>query len=191
MRMAFAIGCAALAMLCGCSSTSPYDYSDSWLIMESPLRPFVVPADIIYVQGTPYTKGVDISELHAYANSEVGRGKFASVARVFSPLVANADDVEEAMSWYFEYHHEAKRPFVLIGEGECGRMLKEYEVVRAKKLRKMGLVASYYTNWSHEHFVTEEMVAEIKQKIANVRYRHVWDREMPEKNAVESAETCN
>ncbi|MBQ4470863.1 MAG: hypothetical protein II946_00880 [Kiritimatiellae bacterium] len=53
------------------------------------------------------------------------------------------------------------------------------------------LVASYYTNWSHEHFVTEEMVAEIKQKIANVRYRHVWNREMPEKNTVESVETCN
>ncbi len=61
----------------------------------------------------------------------------------------------------------------------------------ALNYHRMVLAASYYTNWSHEHFATEEMVAEIKQKIANVQYRHVWNREMPEKNTGESAETCN
>ena len=191
MRGIFIAGCVLFAVMCGCSSMSPYDYSDAWLIMESPLRPFVVPADIIYVQAKPYTKGVSVPELHAYANSEVGRGKFASIARVFAPLVANSDDMKAALEWYFKYHHEGKRSFIFIGEGECGRILHEYEVLNAKKLRKKGLVASYYTNTSHEHFVTEEMVAEIKSLLLKTRYETVWDREMPAEKASDTEETRN
>ena len=79
---------AAFVVLSGCQSMSPYDYLENWLIREDPVRAFVVPADIIYVQGDLYTKMSNVSMMFDYAKTEVGNGRFNGLARVFSPLVA-------------------------------------------------------------------------------------------------------
>ena len=170
----------ACVSLSGCLSSSPYNNMDSWLIREDSVRKFVVPADVIYVQGDLYTRMARIPMMLEYAKSEVGNGRFIRLARVFSPLVATQDDLEEALKWYFWHHHDSERPFVFIGEGEGGRLLKEYEQRHVEKLKKDGLALSFYTDEYRKGFVTDEMVQEIRGAIARARYRAIWGREMPE-----------
>ena len=167
--------------LSGCLSyMSPYDYVENWLIREDPVRTFVIPADLIYVQGDLYTKLVNVHKMQDYARLEVGYRKFSGLARVFSPLVATSEDVEEAMKWYFRYHHRKNRPFIFIGEGEGGRLLKEYEQKNAEDMRKKGLVASYYTDMHQRGFVSPEMVDEIREAVARARFKTIWGKDMPE-----------
>ena len=167
------------SVLCGCAS-SPYDSLESWLIREDAVRTFVVKADIIYVQGELYTKSANVANMHAYANSEVGRGRFHGFARVFAPMVAMPEDVESALDWYFSRHYKEGHPFIFIGEGEAGRYLHEYEIANEKGLRTKGLVASFYDEATHDHFLTEEVEHEIRDAIARAHYRSVWKREIPE-----------
>lgn len=179
-RLPYMMAFAALALF-GCrTASSPYDYRENWLIREDPTRTFVVPSDLIYVQGELYLSITNLPAIHSYACAEVGCGRFSSIARVFSPLVTTREDLEKALDWYFKYHHTEGRPFTFIGEGEGGRFLWDYEVNNAGRLRKLGLVASYYTETSGHHFVTEEMVKEIKHAVSRARYKSVWGRDMPE-----------
>ena len=106
--------------------------------------------------------------------------KFSGLARVFSPLIASSDDLEEALNWYFRYHHRKGRPFIFIGEGEGGRLLKEYERNDAEDLKEMGLVASYYTDTYRKGFVTSQMVEEIRRAVARARFKAIWGKDMPE-----------
>lgn len=170
----------ALTLLSGCHTTSPYDYLENWLIREDPVRTFVVPADVIYVQGDLYTRVANIPMMLDYAKSEVGNDRFLKLARVFSPLIASQEDLEQALKWYFKYHHKSGRPFIFIGEGEGGRFLKAYEENDAEDLRDDGLVASYYTDEYRKGFVTPEMVEEIRKAVARARFKQIWGKDMPE-----------
>ena len=170
----------AAALLSGCVSDSPYDHIDNWLIREDPVRAFAIPADVIYIQNDLYVNMAHVPLMHTYAEDEVGKGRFSGVARVFSPLVANGEDVELALKWYFRYHHAKNRLFAFIGEGEGGRLLREYEESRAEDLKKMGLVASFYTDDARKGFVTPEMVRTIRDAVVRERYRRTWGRDMPD-----------
>ena len=181
MRKMSQVALVALMSFAGCfSHTSPYDYAENWLIREDPVRTFVIPADLIYVQSDLYTKLANVNMMQDYARMEVGYGKFGGLARVFSPLVASADDMEAALEWYFKYHHKKNRPFIFIGEGVGGCLLRDYEQADADDLKEKGLVASYYTENHRKGFVTPEMVEEIKKAVARARFRHIWGKEMPE-----------
>ena len=181
MKRVSQVALVALMLLSGCfSHTSPYDYVENWLIRDDPVRAFALPADLIYVQGDLYTKLANISMMQDYARMEVGHDKFKGLARVFSPLVASSDDMEAAMEWYFKYHHKKDRFFIFIGEGEGGRLLKEYEQKAAEDLKKKGLVVSYYTENHRKGFVTPEMVEEIKKAVARARFKRIWGKDMPE-----------
>ena len=168
------------AFLAGCVSSSPYDYMENWLIREDPVRTFVVPSDLFYVQSSLYSNVAHVPLMHSYAQTEVGQGRFSRIARVFSPLVANSDDLEKALDWYFRYHHEKGRPFSFIGEGEGGALLQAYERENEEKLKSMGLVASFYTDHARKGFVTQDTVRQIKEAVAKARYRAVWGRDAPE-----------
>lgn len=170
----------ALVLLAGCRSSSPYEYLENWLIREDPVRMFAVPADVFYVQSDMYTKKANIPMMNDYARMEVGNKRFHGLARVFSPLIASSDDLEAAIKWYLKHHHEGNRSFVFIGEGEGGRLLKEYEEENADGLKKKGLVASFYTDDYRKGFVTAEMVEEIKKAVERARFREVWGKEVPE-----------
>ena len=175
----FAIAIAAAALLAGCWTKSPYDYVENWLIREDPARPFAIYSDLIYVQGDLYLDMKTLPAMSSYAKSEVGHGRFKGVARVFSPLIANEEDLEDAMDWYFSHHHEKNRPFSFIGEGEGGALLKAYEEKNYDKLKKKGLMISFYTETSKKRFVNDSMVREIRHAIIRTRYRAQWGREMP------------
>ena len=174
-----AIAIAAAALLAGCWTKSPYDYVENWLIREDPARPFAIHSDLIYVQSELYLDMKALPAMNSYAKSEVGYGRFKGVARVFSPLIANAEDLEKALDWYFSHHHEKNRPFVFIGEGAGGAILKAYEEENSDWLKKKGLVKSYYTDTARKGFVNDSMVREIRNEIIRARYRAQWEREMP------------
>lgn len=167
--------------LAGCfSHTSPYDYVENWLVREDPIRTFVIHADVIYVQSELYTKLADVQKMQDHVRLEVGKDKFGGVARVFSPLISSAEDMEAALKWYFKYHHKKNRSFVFIGEGEGGRFLREYEEKNAEDLKEKGLVASYYCDEHKRGFVTQEMVEEIREAVARARFRQIWGKDMPD-----------
>lgn len=175
----FPVGACAMALaLAGCFS-SPYDYSENWILREDYTRSFAVPIDVIYVQGLPYVRLSELKKIDAYAKNEVGHDRFEGELRVFAPLVANPEDMENAVKWYLKRHHTGHRPFAFIGEGECGRFLREYEEANEASLKKKGLVASFYTTSTHKGFVTDDMASEIKKASVRVRYHDVWNRKMP------------
>ena len=174
---AFAFLAAALAA--GCRTKSPYDYMENWIIRDSAVRPFAVAADIIYLQDKLYDDLKAVPSMNYRAKQEVGNGRFDGFARVFSPLVTNADDLELAMEWYFRYR-EGVRPLVFIGEGAGGALLKAYETENQNALKGNGLVASFYSEMENGPFVTDEMMAEIRNAILRFRYRGTWGREIPE-----------
>ena len=118
--------------------------------------------------------------MHSYALSEVGNKKFVGIARVFSPLVAKEGDFVLAIEWYLNRFHQRKRPFFFIGEGEGGKLLKQYEQDHQGALRAMGLAGSFYTDVGHKGFVTSDMVKKIKSITEHVRFRATWGREMTE-----------
>lgn len=169
----------SIAALFGCRShSSPYDYAENWLIREDPIRPFALKADVIYVQGFPSIEGARLPIMFAYARSEVGNKRFSGLARVFAPLISSREDFENAMKWYFRYHHPAKRAFVFIGEGECGRIMRAYEMENDEDLRKNGLVASFYTESQHKGFVNADMVRDVKKAVDRYRSRGIWGRDV-------------
>lgn len=179
MRKAFFVSLAASA-ISGCFLIpSTYDHAECWLMREDAILAFAVPADVFYVQSRLCTNEANIPLMSSYVHSEVGNGRFAGLARVFSPLVYNADDLECALTWYFRHAHEGKRPFVFIGEGEGGLLLQEYEKQHSGELKKMGFVTSFYTEAALKGFVTAEMVKKIKEALAQVKYKSIWGREMP------------
>ena len=170
----------AASIVSGCLwSKSPYDYMENWLLREDAVRPFSVPVDVIYVQDQLYVSANELPHMQAIAMDAVGRGKFGGFARVFSPLVANEDDVELAVEWYLDHHNSSCRPFAFIGEGQGGALLKAYSEDNASWLEGKGLVASFFTDEPYKEFVDAEMLRTIKNRAAAVRYKRQWGREMP------------
>jgi hypothetical protein len=152
---------------------------DNWVIRESAVRPFAVPADVIYLQDKLYDDLKSMPAMNYRAKHEVGNGRFDGLARVFSPFVANADDFELAMDWYFK-NREGDRPFVFIGEGVGGAILKAYEEDNKRWLKGKGLVASFYSEIENGPFVTDDMVKDVRNAVMRYRYRYTWGREAPE-----------
>ena len=165
------------ALVSGCKS--PYDYMENWLMREDAVRPFSVPVDVIYVQDRLYVSMNALPEMMSIAMDAVGREKFSGFARVFSPLVASEEDVEDAVEWYVENHNSTGRPFALIGEGRGGALMKAYAEENADWLGKKGLVATFFSELPDKYFVTDEMIRTIRNRAAGVRYRRQWNREMP------------
>ena len=175
-RLAFA----GMALAGCCTSKSPYDYLDNWLIREEAIRPFAVPTDIIYVQDRLYRATQELAEMHSWALDAVGRGRFEGIARVFSPLVSCEDDVAMAVRWYVRHHNTTRRPFVLIGEGQGGALLRVFAEENFEWLVNKGLVARFYSPKPDPNFVSDEMIRKIKSRSAGVRYHREWGRVVPE-----------
>ena len=140
----------------------------------------MVYADLIYLPDDLYVSMANLHNVKVRTRNTVGYGRFENIARVYSPLVATPDDLEKAMDWYFSKQHQKDRPFVFVGEGKGGELLKAYEDARYDGLRGKGLAASYYSDGSCTNFVSDKMVEDIKEVFMRVKYRQQWGREMPE-----------
>ena len=174
-----ALSLLALAALPGCRSSSTFEYAESWLIREDPIRPFAVPSDLIYIQDELYDDMAKLQTMAHYAQTQVGNGRFNGVARVFSPLVETEADVENALKWYFRYHHSKDRPFFFLGEGRGGALLEKYETLHAEDLAKAGLAGSRYSKTPDAGFVNDELVKAVRDEIQKARYFRVRERPAP------------
>ena len=54
---------------------------------------------------------------------------------------------------------------MFIGEGEGGALLKAYEEENAERLKSKGLIMSFYTESSHEGFVSDGMVRMVREAV--------------------------
>ncbi|MCR5415028.1 MAG: hypothetical protein K6F50_09935 [Kiritimatiellae bacterium] len=165
----------------GCATgDSPYDYAESWLIREDPVRTYAMPSDVIYVQDALLDGTCGVAGLRLHADAAVKGGRFDGLARIFSPVVMDAATLEQALDWYFRHHHGGNRPFVFIGEGRGGALLRAYERENLEDLRESGLAVSFYCEEADAGFVTPEMVKQISDAVHKARFRSVWGRDMPE-----------
>ena len=181
MKIFAIIFLAATLLAAGCASDrSPYDHFENWLIREDPTPASMVYADLIYLPNDLYVDMKNLQNVKMYTRVAVGAGKFGGIARVYSPLVATPEDLEKALEWYFTKQHEENRPFVFVGEGAGGGLLKAYEEEHRDELREIGFAASYYAEKPNADFVTDEMVKDIRAVFMRVKYRREWGREMPE-----------
>ena len=181
MKNVFALLSVA-GILSGCaSSPDPYDHLENWLVREDAVRPFAVPADIIYVQDRLYVDMDELPSMQTYAKDAIGRGKFHGIARIFSPLVVREEDVEKAVKWYLKRHCDGTRPFFFIGEGKGGALLKSYGEKNMKRLSGKGLAAGFYSEKPDIRFVSAGMVDEIRKISLKKRYGRQWGREMPDR----------
>ena len=131
----------------------------------------------------PYFLSADAEEEFSVGGERpiIGGGhSFEGIARVFAPLVSCLDDVEMAVTWYVKHHNTTRRPFVLIGEGQGGELLKTFAEENREWLVGKGFVASFYSKTPDPHFVSDEMIRMIKIRSAGARYQREWGRVVPE-----------
>ncbi len=95
----FAATILAASVLAGCITSSPYDYVENWLIREDPVRTFVVPSDLFYVQGSLYSNVAHVPLMQSYAKTEVGQTRFSKIERGFSSLLSYSANLARDLAW--------------------------------------------------------------------------------------------
>ena len=78
------------AMFSGCSSVSPFDYGNNWLIRENDIPQFYSTFDLFYIGKAPAEYGdnhdIQFNWTKTHTNDIFGRG-----VRVFAPEIRNPD----------------------------------------------------------------------------------------------------
>ncbi len=114
----------ALLSFSGCSSVSPYDYADNWLIRENDIPQYYSQFDLFYIGKAPAEYGdthdIQFNWTKTHTNDIFGRG-----IRVFAPQIKTADagSVAEALQYYMDFFHQEGHPFVLLAEGKAADLL--------------------------------------------------------------------
>ena len=131
MKKLFGILTAAALMLllAGCSSSSPFDYGNNWLIRENDIPQFHSKFDLFYIGKAPAEYG-DTHEIQFNWAQTPTADIFGRGVRVFSPEIQemNVENVAEALEYYLENFHLAGHPFVLLAEGKWADIL--YQAMR-------------------------------------------------------------
>ncbi|MBR2723553.1 MAG: DUF3089 domain-containing protein [Lentisphaeria bacterium] len=135
---------AAFWVMCGCASTSPYDYGTNWLIRENDIPQYYSKFDLFYIGKAPKgygdTHDIQFNWTKTHTNDIFGRG-----VRVFAPEIAdlNVENVSEALEYYLDNFHAAGHPFVLLAEGSAADLL--YEAMRKVSgiTVRNGFIAAY------------------------------------------------
>ena len=126
MKKYLSIFSAAVTFLlfCGCSSISPYDYADNWLIRENDIPQYYSQFDLFYIGKAPAGYGdtheIQFNWTKTHTNDIFGRG-----VRVFAPKinVPTAENLSAALKYYLDNFHQAGHPFVLLAEGKAADLL--------------------------------------------------------------------
>ena len=153
----------ALFSFCGCSTVSPYDYADNWLIRENDIPQYYSKFDLFYIGKAPAgygdTHDIQFNWTKTHTNDIFGRG-----VRVFAPKIKTPDvkKVAGALQYYLDHFHKTGHPFVLLAEGKSADLL--YAAMRkvSGMTVKNGFIAAYLP----------DMMPKTKEQIADDFY---WD----------------
>jgi hypothetical protein len=134
----------ALLSFSGCSTVSPYDYADNWLIRENDIPQYYSQFDLFYIGKAPAgygdTHDIQFNWTKTHTNDIFGRG-----VRVFAPKIhtPNKENVAEALQYYMDTFHKDGHPFVLLAEGNAADLL--YAAMRKVSgiTVKNGFIAAY------------------------------------------------
>ena len=137
---------AAIALLSfsGCSTVSPYDYADNWLIRENDIPQYYSQFDLFYVGKAPAgygdTHDVQFNWTKTHTNDIFGRG-----VRVFAPEIKTPDakNIAEALQYYLDTFHKEGHPFVLLAEGAAADLLYAAMQKVSGLTVKNGFIAAY------------------------------------------------
>ena len=134
----------ALLSFCGCSTASPYDYADNWLIRENDIPQYYSQFDLFYLGKAPAEYGdthdIQFNWTKTHTNDIFGRG-----VRVFAPEIQSPDvkSVAEALQYYLDRFHREGHPFVLLAEGPNADLLYAAMQEVSGITVKNGFIAAY------------------------------------------------
>ncbi len=113
-----------LAVFSGCSSASPYDFGDNWLIRENDMPRFFSKFDLFYIGKAPADYG-DTHDIQFNWTKTHTNDIFGKNVRVFAPDIRklNVENVTAALEYYLENFHAPGHPFVLLAEGHAADLL--------------------------------------------------------------------
>ena len=116
--------CICLAVFSGCSSVSPYDFGDNWLIRENDMPRFFSKFDLFYIGKAPADYG-DTHDIQFNWTKTHTNDIFGKNVRVFAPDIRklNVENVTAALEYYLENFHAPGHPFVLLAEGHAADLL--------------------------------------------------------------------
>lgn len=116
--------CICLAVFSGCSSVSPYDFGDNWLIRENDMPQFFSKFDLFYIGKAPADYG-DTHDIQFNWTKTHTNDIFGKKVRVFAPEIQEPDvkNVTAALEYYLENFHAPGHPFVLLAEGKAADLL--------------------------------------------------------------------
>ena len=135
---------AAVVLISGCSSTSPYEYGTNWLIRENDIPQYYSKFDLFYIGKAPAGYGdtheIQFNWTKTHTNDIFGRG-----VRVFAPEIQNPDvqNITDALKFYLENFHEPGHPFVLLAEGKAADLLYQAMQKVSGITVKNGFIAAY------------------------------------------------
>ena len=146
MKKLFYLLTAATVILtfAGCSSTSPYDYGNNWLIRENDIPQYYSKFDLFYIGKAPAgygdTHDIQFNWTKTHTNDIFGRG-----VRVFAPEIQNpdAENVSAALEYYLDHFHTPGHPFVLLAEGKAADLLYAAMQKTDGITVKNGFIAAY------------------------------------------------
>lgn len=161
----------AFLTLCGCSSVSPYDYADNWLIRENDIPQYYSKFDLFYIGKAPAGYG-DSHEIQFNWTKTHTNDIFGRCIRVFAPKIPTSDvkNVTVALQYYMDKFHVDGHPFVLLAEGNAADLLYEAMQKTSGMKVKNGFIAAYLP----------DMQPKTAEQIADDFY---WDDLKPAANA--------
>ena len=128
----------------GCSTVSPYDYADNWLIRENDIPQYYSKFDLFYIGKAPAgygdTHDIQFNWTKTHTNDIFGRG-----VRVFAPKIQTPDvqNVAGALQYYMDNFHQTGHPFVLLAEGKAADLLYAAMQKVSGMTVKNGFIAAY------------------------------------------------
>ena len=147
----------------GCSSISPYDYADNWLIRENDIPQYYSTFDLFYIGEAPAIYG-DTHEVQLNWVKTHTNDIFGNRVRVFAPAAYpwNEEKAIAALQYYLDHFHQEGHPFVLMAEGKFADLL--YQAIRenAKVIPENGFIAAYLPDMTPKS--TEEIVEDFYWK---------------------------
>ena len=182
-----------LAAFVGCSSVEPYAYRNNWVMRDNATPQYFADYDVIlFFKPTPeryqFENKQAISLLYDELHERFSE-KFGIKVRIFSPLVREGTDIEDArlaVEHYLKHYHDEGRHFIVFIEGRDEQFERDFREELEDSLQpKKGFVLLK----SEEHFTVDEKLA---TRIGNAVYRRkiksTWGTDELEEEVLEDEE---